>query len=143
MSYITQDNLIDRFSERELIQLTDRTNTPASSIDGDVVNAAIADATALVDSYLAKRYALPLSDVPSVLTRMAGDIARYYLHGSRADKDHPVTVNYRDAVAWLDKVAKGTVQLEADGIDAEQAGDGEVRTSGPDRTFTRDSMAGY
>ena len=37
--YATQDDLIERFGETKLIQLTDRTNRPATTIDADVVTA--------------------------------------------------------------------------------------------------------
>ena len=76
-----------------------------------------------------------------MLTRVAGDIARYYLHGSRADGDHPVTMRYRDALSWLKDVAKGTVQLEAAGIDATASQPGAAfRGSTP--VFARDGLKG-
>lgn len=141
MSYVTLQGLIDRFGERELIQLTDRTK-PAAAIDVDVVARAIVDAGAEIDSYLTKIYTLPLAAVPPVLEKKAADIARYFLHGKSVDKDGAVAVAYRDAIAWLRDVARGLVEIDAGGAKPDPAGGGAVRTKAPDRIFTRDSLRG-
>ncbi|MBO0346039.1 DUF1320 domain-containing protein [Roseibium sp. CAU 1637] len=143
MAYATRQDLIDRFGEDELIQLTDRVNLPASTIDEDMVAAHIADAENLADSYLAKLYRLPLDPVPAVLTRIICEIARYFLHGRRTDKDDPVTRDYALAIAWLKDVARGTVQLEAEGAASSQTSGGQVQVSAPDRVFSRDTLIGF
>jgi phage gp36-like protein len=141
--YATQQDLVDRFGEEELIQLTDRTNIPVSTIDPVVVGRAIDDASALIDGYLQKVLALPLSVVPPVLSKSASDIARYYLHGKAADKDSPVTRAYNEAVGWLKDVSKGLVQLSAEGEAPKAAGGGTVKASAPGRVFTRDSLRNF
>ncbi|MCV0424664.1 MAG: DUF1320 domain-containing protein [Roseibium sp.] len=143
MAYVTQQNMIDRFGEKELIQLTDRTNLPATTIDATAVAAAISDAEKIADSYMAKRYALPLNPVPDVLIPIVANIARYYLYGEHAEKDSAVTRNHKEALAWLKDVAAGTVQLEAEGVAADQPTGGQVQVSAPERIFTRDSLEGY
>lgn len=143
MAYVTQQDLIDRFGSTELIQLTDRTNMPATTIDATVVAAAISDAENVADSYMAKRYALPLSPVPDVLVPVVANLARYNLYGERAEKESAIYRNYKDAIAWLKDVSSGTVQLEADGVAADQPTSGQVQVSAPDRVFTRDSLKGY
>lgn len=140
MTYVTQQQMIDRFSERELIQLTDRTNKPATTIDDIVVAGAIADAQALVDGYLGKVYQLPLALTPPVLTRISADIARYYLHGKSADKDGPVHRAYLEATSWLKDVSLGMVQIDAEGVAPAQAGGGSIRAKPADRVFTRGSL---
>ena len=79
------------------------------------VTRALDDATALIDSYVAKLYRLPLSAVPQILVKYACDIARYYLHGKAAEKDDAVSRGFNEAVAWLVNVSKGLVALEANG----------------------------
>lgn len=142
MSYITKQGLIDRFGQLELVQLTDRANRPPTTIDDTVVSRAIGDAAAEIDSYLAKAYDLPIAIVPNVLEKKAADIARYYLHGKSADKDSPVTIAYRDAIAWLRDVARGLVEIDTGGVKPAPAGGGAVKASAPDRVFTRDSLKG-
>lgn len=142
MTYVTQAQLETRFGTDLLIKRTDRTNTPKTTIDTTVVAAAIADAEALVDGYLGKVYALPLSVVPPILTRVAGDVAIYYLMGDTAEKDGSWHRAYREAMAWLADVSKGIVSIDAEGITPAPQGGGAVRTSVADRVFTRDSLSG-
>jgi phage gp36-like protein len=143
MAYATLQDMIDRFGADELIQLTDRTNRPASTIDAGVVAAHLSDAENIADSYLAKRYRLPLDPVPEILTRIVCDIARATLHGRTLEKDDPVAQAKQDAVVWLKDVAKGLVQLEAEGLAPEQPGGGTVQVKGPDRVFSRGSLGGF
>jgi phage gp36-like protein len=142
MSYATQQDLVDRFGSRELIQLTDRSNVPPTTIDDTVVTRALGDADALIDSYIGKIYTLPLADVPAVLTKTAADIARYYLRGESVDKDSPVAIAFNQALSWLKDVSRGLVRLDDGGEEPDQAGGGAVRTRGPDRVFTRDTLRG-
>lgn len=145
MGYCTKQDLIDRFGERELIQLTDRTNTPVTTIDDTVVDRAIADASAFADGYLSKVYTLPFVDVPEVLTKLAADIARFNLYGRGVEKDSPIRIAYNDAVAYLRDVSRGLVQLvDVSTGDAPAApGGGQVRISAPAKIFSRDSLKGF
>ena len=138
MDYCTQQDLIDRFGDSELIQLTDKTNMPPSTIDAVTVDRALSDAAGLIDSYLGKLYRLPLTVVPPILTKMAADIARYFLYGKAAEDT--VTNAYKDAVNWLTNVSKGLIAIDAEGVAPAQAGGGQVQSSGPKRIFTRDSL---
>lgn len=140
MTYATQQDLVDRYGATELIQLTDRVNTPVSTIDPVVVGRALVDASAFIDSYLTKVVKLPLADVPAVLVKTAADIARYYLHGRTADKDSPVTAAYNQAVAWLRDVSRGLVELSNGGETPAAAGGGSVKAVAPNRVFTRDTL---
>ncbi|RWN30126.1 MAG: DUF1320 domain-containing protein [Mesorhizobium sp.] len=142
MTYAVKQDLVDRFGAIELIQLTDRTNVPPTTIDDVVVGRALADADGVVDGYIGKQYALPLSVVPPVLVKIAADLARYFLHGEAADKDSIVTRNYNAAIAWLKDVAKGLVAIDDGGEIPEQAGGGAIKTSAPNRVFTRNSLRG-
>ena len=109
MSYCTKQNLIDRFSERELIQLTDRDNL--GIIDNDVLNQALSDADAEINAYLTA-YALPLATVPANLVRIAGAIARYYLFSDQATEQ--VKTRYNDAIKYLQLIGKGQLSLGPD-----------------------------
>ncbi|MBD8890153.1 gp436 family protein [Roseibium litorale] len=143
MPYATQQDMTDRYGADELVQLTDRANVPASTVDTAVVASVLGDASATIDSYLGGRYALPLSVVPQALTRICCELARYHLWGNQAEKDSAVTRNHEEALAWLVSVAKGTVKLDAAGLAPAQSGSGVVLAEGPDRQFTRSSMKGW
>lgn len=141
--YVTQQDLIDRGWGQELIELTDKLNTPVAAINETIVAAHIGDAVSLIDGFLAKRYTLPLGMVPSALTKIAADIARFNLHGDNATKDSPVERNYQAAMKWLRDVASGLVVIDDAGVVPTAAGGGQIQTSTPNRVFTRDSLRGF
>lgn len=116
MAYCTQQDMIDRYGEEELIQLTDRDQLNA--INATVLGAAIDDATGTMDAYLGTRYTLPLATVPAVLKRIGCDIARYLLHGNEAPDS--VADRHGAAIEFLQAVAKGDLDLAV----GETSGDG-------------------
>lgn len=105
--YCDQNDLIKRFGEHELIQLTDRDNQ--GFIDVDVALSAIDDAAATINGYIAGRYTLPLQTQPAVLNRLACDLARYFLYDESPTE--LVQKRYDEAIAYLRDVASGKVSL--------------------------------
>ena len=138
--YATQQDLIDRIGERRLIELTDRATPAADAIDATVVAAALADADALIDGYVAGVYDLPLPSVPPLLRKLALDLAHYALHVDGAPDG--VKDDQRTAIRTLERIAQGLVKLDVGGAEPPH-GAGEAKTVGPDRIFTRDSLAGF
>lgn len=110
MAYATLADLVARFGEEQLVQLTDR--LAAGVIDEAVLDQAIADASALIDGYLAGRYPVPLSPAPAILVGYACDLARYNLFpdANLAD-DHAVRIRHRDAIRFLELVGQGRLSL--------------------------------
>lgn len=109
-AYVTVSDLVDRFGERELVDLTDRAQPPAGVIDAGVAEAAIADACGEADAYLGVRYSLPVTaPVPVMLVAVVSDIARYRLYDDRATEE--VRKRYEDAVRWLRDVSRGAAVL--------------------------------
>lgn len=140
--YCTSQDLTDRFGADELIQLTAESDGFGSfpdEINQIQVDRAIADATATIDSYLAARYPLPLAQVPPVLERYACDMTRYFLHDRSPLEE--VTNRYKDAIRYLEKVAKGDISL---GIDSQgqrpETMDGAEMQSGGS-VFSRDDKS--
>lgn len=107
MPYATQADLVQRFGYEELIQLTDR--ALAGQIDRATVTAALADADAAIEGYLAARYAVPVTPVPDLLRRLSCDMARFFLHGKSADE--AVRQAYDDARRDLKDLADGRAVL--------------------------------
>lgn len=107
MAYCTVQDMIDRFGEGHMIELTDRVNL--GIIDDGVMDRALTDAQSEIDGYLAARYPLPLASVTPVLVRVAADIARYYLHDQAATD--LVVERYNAAVALLRNISSGKVTL--------------------------------
>jgi len=109
MDYATQADLIERFGEQELIQLTDESGR--GIIDEDKVARALADAAGEIDAHIESRLQLPLDTVPRALTRIACDITRYYLYDDAVPEQ--IAKRYDDAIRFLRAVARGDMQIGA------------------------------
>jgi phage gp36-like protein len=125
--------MIEAFGQGEVIALTDRTG----EVQGgeSIATAALARASDEADSYLAGRYAVPVTPVPPVLAAMVCDMARYRLTGTQAQEADPITERYRLAVKWLERVASGDADLPGVGLPA--SGGSNVQFSAGRRVFTR------
>ncbi len=107
MTYATLTDLTTRFGAAELTQLTDRLG--GVQIDTAVIDQALNDASAVIDGYLAGRYALPLSPVPSILISYACDLARERLWKDAASE--LIVKRGDDARKFLALAAAGKVTL--------------------------------
>lgn len=136
MSYCTQDDLISRFGEAELIDATDRDS--AGDIDPAVIDEAIVDADADINRHLRGMYKLPVSN-SAELVRVACDIARFYLWGVAAPEH--VQSRYDAAMDMLKGIAKGVTVLDADPPDSGETGPSAPAVVAPDRVFTADTLA--
>lgn len=134
MAYCTLSDLTTRYGEREILQLSDRSNS--GEIDTDVVNGAIVDASALIDGYLADGgYSLPLGSTPQVIRHHCCQIVRYLLY----DDLRPETVedNWQSSIHYLERLADGRSKLSSDlGVTQDSA---VSATAAPDRTLVFDS----
>jgi phage gp36-like protein len=108
--YATPADLIARYGEPELIDLTDRGPVATGAVVPAVAEAAIHDACGEVDAYLGVRYSVPVTaPLPVQLVAVTCDIARYRLHDDRPTED--VRKRYEDAVRWLRDVSRGGAVL--------------------------------
>ena len=107
--YISQADLVLRFGEAQIQDLSDRNNTGA--IDPAIVAQAITDTCARIDGYLGARYTLPLATLPAAIPTLACDICRYILAERPTDE---MRNRYEDALAWFGKVAEGKFGLGLD-----------------------------
>jgi phage gp36-like protein len=111
MVYASSDDMIARYPNRDLVQLTNEDPTQ-TAINTTVIDQALADASAEIDGYLDGRFALPLTDPPAVLNRLSCDIAMYRLQALRPIHDMAdARQRYDDAVQLLIRVARGEVTL--------------------------------
>lgn len=139
MTYATQQNMIDRYGEQELIELTDRAQLGV--IDATALAGALVDADAEINAYLVSRYSLPLASVPPVLTRFASDIARYMLYDTRAPEQ--VKDRYDAAIKFFKLIADGKASLGLDPVSLPVADVGGVQVSAPDRVFNSSAFDGF
>ena len=141
MGYTTQSDLEDRYGTALLVQLTDRGAVPANAIDVDVVDRAIGDADARIDAAVKRRYVLPFAEVPPVIAEIARRIVIYTLH--TFEPNEKVVRDYKDALTDLDRIARGDLQLDADGATPDTTGSGGARITDRERPFTAQNLKGW
>jgi phage gp36-like protein len=136
MPYASLSDMITRYGEKELINLTDRSSPRLNAVDAAILVQAFFDADAEIDGYLAVRYTLPLPHTPPVLMRIACDITRYRLYDKAATEE--VRNRYTDAVKWLAAIARGLVSLGMPTASAPTATGPLI--AGARRAFSRDAL---
>ena len=140
MAYADLTGLTSRVGEAMLIDLSDRDTPATGAVVTAVIDAALADTDALIDGYLAGRYALPLGTVPALIITLAETIAVYKLHSHVVSEK--IEADYRDALKTLEKIAKGDVRIPAAGIEPVSSGASGVKTCDRKPEMTRDNMRG-
>ena len=120
MAYAAPTDMIARFGYAEMLRLSAAEGQPLDVIDQDRINVALGDASAVIDSYLRRRYQTPLATVPQEVLRACCILARYDLaHGDgRAPSDQMVSAR-KETTAWLEGVRDGRILL----ADATPAGE--------------------
>jgi phage gp36-like protein len=139
MTYAVQADLVERFGELEMVQLTDRQGL--GIIDADVLDRALQDADAEINGYIGSRVTLPLTSVPKILVGYACDIARYKLYAD--DPIENVRNRYKDAIRFLELVGQGKLSLGVTTENEPVATAGGVKASTPCSVFNDSSLAGY
>lgn len=137
--YCTLSNLSERFGQDELTQRSDRSGTGVR--DDAVLAQAIADASAEIDAYLARRYELPLAEVPPVLTRVACDLARFALYPDQATDE--VQARAEHARRLLRDLTDGRISLGLPAATAQPTPSLSAANAGAARVFGRSGTSGY
>jgi len=136
MTYSTQAGMVERYGEREIIQLTDRVQ--ADVIDSDVLDGALLRAFDFINLYLSAVAVIPLIYTPPALRIYEEQIARYYLYFEGAPEI--VISDYEDAVKWLDGVSSGDIDLD-DGMGDNS--DSDIVHTDRERVFTDETLIDY
>ena len=76
---------------------------------------AIVDADAEIDGYLNKRYPVPLTNIPDMITKISKDIAVYNLMSrsgiDEGEGEANYLTRYKAAITYLTKVAEGKFDI--------------------------------
>lgn len=126
-----------------LVQLADLDANGAG--DAAVLSAVIADVERWIDSYLQRRYAVPLATVPEVIRRLCAEESVYQLKAGRSAVDQQAQARHEENLRWLEQVAAGAV---APGVDPPPPKSTSVQPESGDRSevagaVTRASTEGF
>lgn len=141
MPYVTLAQLIERYGEPALIAVTDRGEFATGVVNEAAIDRAIADADALIDGYLVRKYALPLAEAQPLLVKIAGSLVFYDLHTFQPDEK--IVNEQKLALAQLRDIASGTVALTVAGLEADNVSGSGARITDRDRLMTQDNMKGF
>lgn len=141
MSYATNADVQTRVGTIRYVQLTD--DSASGVADESKVTQARVAAEAEVNSYVGRRYAVPVStagqgDVAAALLAVTVDLAEHRLYERRPPVPEDVRRRREAAIQWLEAVASGAVVLPAS-VELAEAG-GRVTVSGRGRVLTREEM---
>ncbi len=109
MAYATKADLQQRLTDTKLVQLTDFGNT--GSMDEARITEALNVASALVDSYVAGRYTLPLT-VSDQVRDLTVELAVYKLHAARQAVPEQVRADHDRILSFLKDVGAGRASLD-------------------------------
>lgn len=144
MAYVTNGDIEARLGTADYVQLTDDAGT--GSADEGKVDEARQGAEGEVNSYLARRFATPMSlsgepELAAVLKSIVLDLAAYRLHGRRPPIPADVVRRRAEAVSWLSQVAAGNIELPLVNAPQGPAAQGIVgRAEGSARLMSRESL---
>ncbi|KFB93026.1 gp36 family Mu-like phage protein [Trabulsiella guamensis ATCC 49490] len=141
--YVTRDDLLATDAERVWNMALDK---ETQQLDEAKIQRATDDADAEINSFLAKRYRLPLElpSLPSPLRRAAVSIAFYWL----SERDNQITdeiqKRYDEALRTLREIANGTrdLGLSSDTPVGETDNGRLIIVSDNRRLFTRNRLKG-
>lgn len=109
MAYATRAAFIEQYGQDAVLTVADRDGDGV--IDDLVVDKALANASAEIDSYVSAKHRLPLPVVPERFAGLAGDIAMYLLSSTGGSLTEDKRKRYEDAISYLRRVASGDAGL--------------------------------
>lgn len=137
MAYSTLATITEQFGAKEVLRVSDRDKDGVADVG--VVDRAIADADAEIDSYIGTKYKVPLDPVPGIVVTASATIAMYRMSYDVGSLTEEKRRRYEDLIRWLRDVASGKAVLDP-GVGGQSSGG--VRYSTEPREYTRSKLGG-
>ncbi|MBW6402079.1 DUF1320 domain-containing protein [Roseomonas sp. HJA6] len=143
MPYAAIDDLVRAFGESEAARLTAPEGNLEAPVDEAKVVDALTKASDLIDSYLARRYLLPLvAPYPPAIVEACCVLTRFRLaHGEQREPTEQMRLARKETIAWLGQLAEGSAVLPGLSV-AGSSGAGARVTDRP-RAFSSDTLRGW
>lgn len=110
--YATTTEFEQEVGALETVELTNLDDPSAATVNTTRLEKALLAASGEINSYLASRYQIPISPIPSVLRTYCIDIACYRL--AKNNPPESFATKYNSAIARLKDIEKGQMQLVSD-----------------------------
>lgn len=115
MAYATLQDMMTRFSEQEILEVTTPPGEAFGQIDQVKVQVALDDATDEMDGYLRRRYQTPVPVVPPKMVSVCCALARFNLcETGYVIAGEKVIDAHKAALSWLRGVSSGSIILEGE-----------------------------
>ncbi|HFS8942360.1 TPA: DUF1320 domain-containing protein [Enterobacter roggenkampii] len=141
--YVTRDDLLATDGSMVWNMAIDKST---QQLDDAKIETAIEDADAEINSFLSKRFKLPLNiaTIPRPLHRVAVSIAIYWLSERDSQITNEIQKRYDDAIRTLKEIANGTrdLGLPTDTPAPETDSGKMIVVSDNTRLFTRNKLRG-
>lgn len=124
--YATQLDLETAYGAGLIARLAD--NDGDGAADQAAIESALEVASAIIDGYLAVRYAVPLEQAPVTVRELCIDLALYRLAHNSLKQTAEMRLRYEDAIKFLERVADGKASI---GIDVDGDGASEDQVADP------------
>jgi phage gp36-like protein len=147
MTYIDNSDIEQRLGSSALIQLADDDGNGVADVG--VIDEARLGAEGEVNSYLARRYVVPIDlglhgELADILASAALDLAEYRLRLRRPPVSEDARRRREQAIDWLSKVADGRIELPSLAPITASTTRGTVATvTGEERLLTREELDAF
>ena len=143
MTYALITELKATIPNRDLELLSDMDGA-VGTVDDARLEAALRDAAAEINGYIAKAVQLPLQSPPDMLRVVCRDLAVHRLYANVGRVTETQDKLRASALAYLRMVRDGKTSIgDADGGAEIQTSDGSMTIEGPDRVMSRDSLRNF
>ena len=137
-AYLSIAEFVGRFGLPEVIRMTDGVGD--GRIDRAMLVGALVNAQSVADAHICARYAVPLSDVPQIVKKIVGDLARAELYPSGAPDG--VADQAKLSLRMLERIQSGAMPLALAEPPAEAVSETPVLISPGYRAYP-DGLADY
>jgi len=132
MSYAQISDMILRYGETELLEISSTFGGSMDTINANAVNTALAEASDEIDGYLRERYVTPVATPTPKMTGVACALARYALSvGGDSTPAEKVSNGHKSALSWLRSVKDGKVTLNGELLPNTSQDWSQVQTRAP------------
>ncbi len=147
MAYISNADIQERLGSQTYVQLTDDDGDAVADVG--VVNEARLGAEGEVNSYLARRYRVPIDlaanpELADLLATITLDLVEFRLHARRPPVSDAVLHKQAHAVRWLQRIVDATIDLPS--LSELPAGDArglQADWRSADRTLSREELSDH